>query len=191
MYEEDLVELEEGIRRLKVEYDIFFNGNRKKPPDDLRFRVEKIIRKLSETNLTFQERFRYNTQVARFYVYRDFWRRHQSERELAGGDRAAPGTGTSNSAGTSGRQAEQGISVAITDPTNEEEKVRRLYDALLQIRGMGAKDAPNVSYQQFARYIESQIRGIRAKSGCDRVVFTLAVQEDVIKFLARAGKRTD
>jgi hypothetical protein len=191
VYEEDLVDLEDGIRRLKVEYDIFFNGNRKKPPDDLRFRVERLIRKLSESNLTFQERFRYNTQVARFYVYRDFWRRNQSELELAAGARRATGSGRAASAATSSRPAEHGISVAITDPGKEEEKVRSLYDALLQIRSRGAKDAPDVSYQQFAKYIESQTRGIRAKSGCASVIFTLAVREDAIKFMARAGKKTD
>ena len=191
MYEEDLIELEDGIRKLKVEYDIFFNGNRKKPPDEIRFRIEKIIRRLSESSLTFQERFRYNTQVARFYVYRDFWRRSQSERELAASVREAAGSARTIPASAPEPTPGQGISVSITDPEKEEEKVRRLYDALLQIRSRDTKNAPNVSYQQFAKYIESQARGIRAKSGCSSVIFTLAIQEDAIKFLARAGKKTD
>src|SRR5512136_2219888 len=116
MYEEDLLELEDGIRKLKVEYDIFFNGNRKKPPDDLRFRVEKLIRRLSESSMAFQERFRYNTLVARFYVYRDLWRRSQGEREVAGAARNAASSARAASGASSGQTPRPGISISITDP---------------------------------------------------------------------------
>lgn len=82
MYDDELNYLEDGLRRLKVEYDVFFNGHRKKPPDDLRMRVEKIVKKLSECpDMSFQQRFRYNTLIARFYIFRDLWRRTQQDRE--------------------------------------------------------------------------------------------------------------
>jgi hypothetical protein len=86
VYDEDLKHLEDGIRRLKIEYDIFFVGNRKKPPDELRMRVEKIAKRLAEaTDMTISQRFLYNTLITRFYVYRDLWRRTQQEHESADG----------------------------------------------------------------------------------------------------------
>ena len=82
MYEEDLNTLEDLLRRLKVEYDIFFNGNRKRPPDELRGRLEKLIKKLLQsTTMTFSERFQFNTLIARYYLYRDVWRRMMTKQE--------------------------------------------------------------------------------------------------------------
>jgi hypothetical protein len=59
MYDEDLTHLEDWLRRLKVEFDIFFNGHRKKPPDDLKLKLERLLKKLGEAgDMSFQERFR-------------------------------------------------------------------------------------------------------------------------------------
>ena len=83
MYDEDLENLEEGLRRLKVEYHIFLSGSRKKPPDDLRIRVERIVKKLSESSdMSFSQRFRFSTLVTRYYVYKDLWRREVQNREM-------------------------------------------------------------------------------------------------------------
>lgn len=83
MYDDDLTNLEEWLRRLKIEYHIFFNGNRKQPPEDLKIRVEKLVEKLSEcSDLSLTQRFRFNTLIARFYVYRDLWRRTIIAREM-------------------------------------------------------------------------------------------------------------
>ena len=37
--EEQLKDMDEGLRRLKIEYHILFNGHRKQPPEDLRLRL--------------------------------------------------------------------------------------------------------------------------------------------------------
>ncbi len=187
MYDEDLIDLEDGIRRLKVEYDVFFNGHRKKPPEDLRFRVEKLIKRLSESSLNFQERFRYNTLVGRYCIYRDLWRRSQTERELsAGSHEDAPRAQLPLPLAQAQEPAEK-ISVSFTDPEKEEEKVRQLYDALLRMRGRDSKHSPPLSYQQFTLYIVRQARGIRDRLGCASVEFTLALQEDAIRFIAKPG----
>ena len=81
MRDEELNSLDEGLRRLKIEYHIFFHGNQAKAPDELRLRIERLVKKLSESaDLSFSQRFRFNT-VARYYVYRDL-RRSQQEREM-------------------------------------------------------------------------------------------------------------
>ena len=38
--DQELTILEDSIRRLKIEYEIFFNGGAKRLPYDLRWRVE-------------------------------------------------------------------------------------------------------------------------------------------------------
>ena len=181
MYEEDLTNLEDWLRRLRVEYSIYFNGHRKKPPDDLKARIEKLVKRLSEVqNMSYSERFRYNTLITRFYVLRDLWRRTIMQRESA--DAAAQAAAVDQPAPAAGSL----VRVSIGNPGSEETKVRELYDALIGTRKKDAKEAAPVSYQRFVGYITRQIQDIRQKHGCTGVVFTVAIEEGAIRFTATA-----
>jgi hypothetical protein len=194
MYDDDLTSLEDGLRRLKIEYHIFFSGNRKKPPDELRMRIETLVKRLSEcSDMSYSQRFRFSTLVTRFYVYRDLWRRTTQEREmdLAARDAAALRNTTSAKADTTPEQAKphkEAIRISISDPKAEETKIRQLYDALIRIKGTESQQTP-ISYQQFAKYIAAQTSGIQKKSGCSKVAFTISLDEDAIKFTAAAENR--
>ncbi len=178
MYEEDLTNLDEWLRRLKVEYTIYFNGHRKKPPEDLKARVEKSVKRLSEVqNMSYSERFRYNTLITRFYVLRDLWRRTIMQRELGG---------TGEEPAASLKSASSIVRVSIMDPITEEAKVRELYDVLISAEEKHGKERAPISYPRFAGYIMRQIRRIRDKQGCASVVFTVAIDEDAIRFTAVA-----
>ena len=189
MYEEDLNALEDLLRRLKVEYDIYFNGNRKRAPDELKGRVEKLIKKLSQAAaMTFSERFLFNTLIARYYLYRDVWRRMTTKQEsgiekeaqtLA--DKAVPGAETP----AQSNAAEQ-FQICIDNAESDSEKIRELYDALMRLSGKCAQEAPKISFERFSSYVAAQAQSIRQKYNCHRVIFTLALEEDAIKFRAAA-----
>ncbi len=188
MYDEDLTNLDDWIRRLKIEYHIFFSGNRKKPPDDLRLRVEKLVKKLSESSdMTYSQRFRYSTLITRYYVYRDLWRRKEHEHEM-GVEPKSEGASAINTSTQSPGQSGEAVRISLSDPKTEEEKVRMLYDALVRMRKADSKEA-HLSYQQFAKYIATQTHGIREKYGCSKVAFTIALEEDAIRFTAAADNR--
>jgi hypothetical protein len=71
-----LKRLEEDIRKLKIDFGIFFNGGLKRAPHEARGRVESIIKRLADDrNLTYAQRYQYNSIVASFNSYRDLWRR--------------------------------------------------------------------------------------------------------------------
>ena len=60
--EDRLTRLEEDIRRLKVEYDIYFNGGSKRPPYDTKLRVESHLKRIGDDrSLSFAQRYHYNT----------------------------------------------------------------------------------------------------------------------------------
>jgi hypothetical protein len=188
VYDEDLKHLEEWIRRLKIEYDIFFIGNRKKPPDDLRMRVEKLVKRLSEVgDMSISQRFLYNTLIARFYVHRDLWRRTQQEHESAEGTAGVPApTKHTTPPDQPETSMPRDVQVSISDPEVEAGSVRRLYDELLRLKGGHAKEPPDISYQQFVAYIANQMRGIKTKHHCDSVTFRIALEDKTIKFMAKA-----
>lgn len=187
-YDEDLEKLDDGLRRLKIEYDIFFSGNRKRPPDDLRTRVERIARKLSEaSDMTFSQRFRYTTLVTRFYVYRDLWRRTIQNREL-GRQRGQPPTDLRPpKAAPAHPPAPNVFQIAISDPAHEPEKVRELYDSLLRMNPKGSGGAAQLPFDKFSEFILSRAAGIRGKYHCDTVEFSVMVDSDSVRFVARPG----
>ena len=70
--DEYLDRLEDDMRKLRIEFDVFFNGGAKKPPYDTKNRVESLIKRFSDDrNMTFSQRFRYNTLVARYTSFRE------------------------------------------------------------------------------------------------------------------------
>lgn len=71
-----LSRMEDDIRKLKIDFDIFFNGATKRPPLEARARLDSFIKRIADNrNLTYAQRYQFNTLVARFTSYRELWRR--------------------------------------------------------------------------------------------------------------------
>lgn len=74
--DKQLGKLEEDVRRLKIEFDIFFSGAVKRPPLEARARLESQIKRLMDNrSLSYAQRYKLNTLIARFTSYRELWRR--------------------------------------------------------------------------------------------------------------------
>ncbi len=74
--DQQIVRIEDDIRKLKIDFDIYFNNGAKRPPLEARGRLESAIKRLSDDrNLTYAQRYHFNTLVARFTSYRELWRR--------------------------------------------------------------------------------------------------------------------
>ena len=74
--DKQLGKLEDDVRRLKIEFDIFFNGAVKRPPLEARARLESNIKRmLDNRELSYAQRYKLNGLVSRFTSYRELWRR--------------------------------------------------------------------------------------------------------------------
>ena len=74
--DQQLARMEEDIRKLKIDFDIYFNGASKRPPLEARARLDAFMKRLNDNrNLTFAQRYFLNTLVARFVSHRELWRR--------------------------------------------------------------------------------------------------------------------
>jgi len=75
-FDQKLGRLEDDIRKLKIDFDIYFNGATKRPPLEARARLESNIKRIADTrNMSFAQRYYFNTLVSRFTSYRELWRR--------------------------------------------------------------------------------------------------------------------
>src|SRR3989441_13273909 len=81
--DEDLNQLEKDIRQLKVEYDQYFGGGKKRPPADIELRIEQLIRRYAEriAEINFGQRFRYNNLAQTYAQYREVFRKRLKQKE--------------------------------------------------------------------------------------------------------------
>src|SRR5450759_3379999 len=123
--DEELSLLEDNLRRLKIEYDVYFNGGKPLPPTDIQWRVDSVIKKFSDSQkLTFAQRFRYNGLAPRYSIFSDLWRQKLKIREE--GPRRTPTELREE------RQKKSAFRVEWRDPAAEPEKVDKLFAALVE-----------------------------------------------------------
>jgi hypothetical protein len=175
----DLDRLEAEIRRLKVEYDIYFNGGMMKPPMDTKGRLETMIKRFFDAkNVTFSQRFRYNSLVARYNVMRELWRKRTQERDESG----RPPTVEAIKAARS-----LNVTIRCHDPKQEPEKVSEIYDYLIAAKRECGERVSNLSFSMFQNFIMTRTTQIKEQLSSDAVDFIVAVESGKVKFTARAA----
>jgi hypothetical protein len=177
--DQDLERLESEMRRLKIEYDIFFNGGALKPPIDTKGRVETMIKRLFDVKgMNFGQRFKYNGLVARYNVMRELWRRQTQRREESG----LPPTVEAVSAARA-----LNIIIRCRDPKREPEKVSELYDHLLAAKRECGERVHNLSFEAFQGFILTRTAQMKRDLKADAVDFIIAVESGRVRFTARAA----
>ena len=178
--DQDLDRLEYEIRRLKVEYDIFFNGGTLRPPVDTKGRVETAIKRIYDARgMSFGQRFRYNGLVARYNVMRELWRRQTSEREESG----RPPTAEAHTA-----LRERTAVIRCHDPQQEPEKVSELYDYLVAAKRECGERLGALSLEVFTQFLTSRAEHIKDHLATEDVDFIVGVDNGRVKFAARPAR---
>jgi len=183
--DDQLTRLEDDIRRLKIEFDIYFNGASKRPPYDTKARVETILKRLGDDRtLSFAERYRYNTLMARYNAFRDLWRRTMQGRE-EGKDPTAAARATAK------QEAVENFSrttLVCRDANKEVETVKNLYDALVDAKNKCGEPTDDFSFPRFHRLIAAKAASLKERLKCERVSFSVDVEGGHVSFKARADR---
>ncbi|MBI1941185.1 MAG: hypothetical protein HYS33_06730 [Acidobacteria bacterium] len=176
--DEELTKLEDGIRRLKIEYEAYFNGGAPRAPSDSVFRVESTIKKYSDNSvkLNFGQRFRFNQLTQKYAVYRDLWRKKLKEKEEG---RGRFGQQTRETA-----RAESGVRIVCSDPEKEQEKVDQLLKAMIDAKRQTGERVDNIDPLTFSRFVQQKTRQMKESLGCQKVQFTVDVEDGRVKFKA-------
>ena len=181
--DEQLTRLEDDIRKLKVEFDIFFNGATKRPPYETKGRVETLLKRLGDDRtLTFAQRYRYNSLTARYNAFRDLWRRTMQGRE-EGRD---PASAARASVKRSSELEMDPVSISCKDPHKEIEVVKNLYTSLLEAKQKCGEPTEGFSFPKFHRLVAQKADALKEKTGCERVLFSVALDEGHVSFRAKA-----
>src|SRR3979490_634234 len=81
--DEELGTLERDIRQLKIEYDQYFGGGRKRPPTEIEWRIDQLVKRYAERGgeLKFAQRFRFNNLSQTYAKYKDIFRTRTAQKE--------------------------------------------------------------------------------------------------------------
>src|SRR3981189_1398667 len=81
--DEDLGQIERDIRQLKIEYDQYFGGGRKRPPTEIEWRIDLLMKRYSERggDLKSAQRFRFNNLSQTYAKYKDIFRKRTAQKE--------------------------------------------------------------------------------------------------------------
>lgn len=180
--EEKLKRLEDDIRRLKIEFDIYFNGASKRPPYDTKGRVETMLKRLSDDRtLSFAQRYLLNSLGARYTAFRELWRRTMQGRE-EGRDAAAAARA---SARDEASHRENAATFVCNDAHKDVPTVKQLYDALIEAKMKCGEPVEDLSFPRFHHLIATKADNLKERLGCDSVRFSIDVEGGRVSFKAK------
>ncbi|MBI1739733.1 MAG: hypothetical protein HY233_13710 [Acidobacteriales bacterium] len=201
--DEELNHLDQQLRRLKIEYEIFFSNPTKRPPTDVEWKVTSLIRKFSDgTRMSFSQRFRYNEMAQRYAIHSDLWRKKMRIREegyrrpqdailSVQGVRPTEeheskhhpvyGVGHNHAAAVEG----QPFIVQCSDAKSERDKVESLYKALTEAKQKSGEKVSG-SLDSFAAFVQKKTAEIRKQHKCETVVYSVETQGGQVKLKAKA-----
>lgn len=194
--DEELEELDQGLKRLRVEYDQFFLGILKRPPEVLQGRMQKIIVKYSNQILRkTHQKFRFNQMNSKFQIYRQQWGRtlrqiesgtyrghrfkaklHEREREAA------------RKAGAAADPTPLSLAAPAVAATAKKGPIDQLYDALVAARKRAGEAGPDPDRAKLTDLVKKQTDALRAKHPGAKVRFRVAVDGNRAKLVASVVK---
>jgi hypothetical protein len=183
--ERDLTRLEADLKRLEAEYNMFFSGRLPKPPWETRSRVEALVKRYDRAFIqNTGDRFRFSTLQSRFAAFIDLWDRGMRARE-EGRPGPFPRKKIEQERPQKGPDDRILRVAAFTDPLQEIEKLKELYESLGEARRAVGEE--NVPFHKFADLVKGQVSKLRQTESAE-VAFRVAVKDGKVSFTARAMK---
>jgi hypothetical protein len=204
--DEELNVLDSQLRRLKIEYEIFFSNPTKRPPTDVEWKVLSLLRKFSDGGrMNFSQRYRYNELAQRYAIYSDLWRKKSrireegyrrpqdallsvqgvrvTEEELKPQHHPVYGVAHAAAAGAEAT-ASQPFTLHSVDQA-EHEQVERLYNTLVAAK---KKAGENVSggIDSFTTFVQKKTEQIRKQYKCENVEYSVEITDGGVKLKAKA-----
>jgi hypothetical protein len=206
--DEELALLETQLRRLKIEYEVYFSNPTKKPPTDVEWKVLSLLRKFSDGGrMSFQQRFRYNEMAQRYAIYSDLWRKKARIREegyrrpqdallSVQGVRPMeehepqhhPAYGLSHAAAavaTAPTASEGPLTIQCSDARTEPDQVEKLYRALTDAKKKAGESVTG-NIESFTSFVQKKTDQIRKQHGCQSVEYTVEMQDGQVRLKAKA-----
>jgi hypothetical protein len=210
--DEELSGMERDIRQLKIEYDQFFGGGRKRPPTEIEWRIEQVIKRHGERagELKMQQRFRLTNLTQTYAKYKDIFRKKTAlkeegrsqkhygaaakmiEAERAKAHPAPPPAPpareeapvSKRAVASAASQASNAFRVVCSDPEHETENVNRLFNAFVTAKKEAGEETTKLSQAGFKEFVRKKTKDLQEKQHCRDVEYVVETVSGQVKLKA-------
>lgn len=189
--DEELSQLDDNVRRLKIEYDVFFGGGAKKPPTDLEWRVQSTLKKFSDgRRMSYGQRFKFSTIQQKFAIYNSLWQqklRIKEEGYRRPQDALLAIQGVREAEGDQHEVIDaDAAAFRIADAEAEKSTIKALYDAMLHASQASKSKGPAGNFESFQKFVKKKTEQLRQEYGSSAVEFAVEVEDGKVRLKAKA-----
>jgi hypothetical protein len=195
--DEDLSQLERDIRQLKIEYDMYFGGGRKRPPTEIEWRIELLVKRYGERggDMKFGQRFRFSNLSQTYAKYKDVFRKRLAQREEGKVQRhfgaaakaieaeRARAQAASEAAAASAEKARV-FRVVCTAPEKEADKVEQLYEAFVRAKREAGEEMGKMTRDGFNEFVRKKTKDLQKEKNCNEVEYVVETVDGQVKLKA-------
>jgi len=198
--DEDLNQLEKDVRQLKIEYEQYFGGGRKRHPTEIEWRIDSIIKKYGErgSNMKFAQRYRYGAIAQTYARYREVFRKRLKQKEEgtvvrhfgAAAKQIAAERATQHAAELRTPPVDSGasrrISVSYSGSDHQGAKTQKLYEAFRDAKQQAGENTNSLTLEAFQSFVQRKTDELRTTNKDAKVEFSVSVEDGKVKLKARA-----
>jgi hypothetical protein len=195
--DEDLSALERDIRQLKIEYDMYFGGGRKRPPTEIEWRIELIVKRYGERggDMKFGQRFRFGNLAQTYAKYKDVFRKRLANREegkvqrhfgaaakAIEAERAKAQTAAEATAASPA--SAKVFRVVCTAPEKETDKVEQLFEAFVRAKQEAGEEMGKMTRAGFNEFVRKKTKDLQTQKNCNEVEYVVETVDGQVKLKA-------
>jgi hypothetical protein len=190
--DEDLNRLERDVRQLKIEYEQYFGGGKSRPPNDIEWRIDLILKRYGErgAQMNFSQRFRYTGLAQTYSRYREVFRKRMKKREEGSVDRHYGAAARAIEAERARKKvtsakAPSALAVTCADPAHEPQKLDELFGAFREALAQSGESTDRLSREGFEKFLLKKAEQLRGTQGNHDVEFVVSVEGGKARLKAR------
>jgi len=183
--DEDLAQLQRDIRQLKIEYEQYFGGGKMRPPADIEWRIDTMLKRYSDrgAQMSYSQRFQYGNLVNMYTKYRDMFRKRLKLKE----------EGAPRHFGAAAREIEAQralrrpqpkkqdaarfpFAVSWRDPDQEPVKVEQLFTAFREAKAQAGEDTKPLTMDAFQVFVRQKTHQLKSQKDIEEVEYVVTVE---------------
>jgi hypothetical protein len=193
--DEDLAQLEKDIRQLKIEYEQYFGGGKARPPADIEWRIDTLLKRYSDrgADMNYTQRFRYGNFTQMYTKYRQVFRKRLKDKEEGNVQRHFGAAAREIEADRARRRDESKkaepiklpFTVSWDDPEHEKKKVEQLFEAFRDAKAHAGEDTSPLTMEAFQRFVRQKTEQLKKQKQAHEVEYIVTVEGNHARLKAR------
>ena len=193
--DEELSQMERDIRQLKIEYDQYFGGGRKRPPAEIEWRIDLLVKRYGERggDMKHGQRFRFSNLTQTYAKYKEIFRKKLQQKEEGKVQRHFGAAAKAIEAERAQKEqleraatAASGGTFRITcsEPEKEADKIDKLYQAFLQAKEKAGEGTGKLTPESFNEFVRKKTKDLQSQKNCREVEYVIEMANGQVKLKA-------